>query len=59
MVYKAHTIIQPFYSTVCLQYKSNLLDTASLSDIRNPIEKSITYEVFKTGKNYMWVKRSL
>jgi hypothetical protein len=41
IIYKAHTIIQPFYSTVCLQYKTNLLDTLSLNEIKFQLKSQL------------------
>ena len=41
IIYKAHTIIQPFYSTVCLQYKTNLLDTLSLKEIKIQLKSQL------------------
>ena len=41
IIYKAHTIIQPFYSTVCLQYKTNLLDTLFLNEIKIQLKSQL------------------
>lgn len=37
ILYKAHTFIQPFYSTVCLQYRTSFLDTTSFTEINNEL----------------------
>ncbi len=41
ILYKAHTIIQPFYSTVCLQYRTIFLDTTSFHDINNEFKERL------------------
>lgn len=38
ILYKAHTIVQPFYSTVCLQYKNSSLDTILLNDLGSQLK---------------------
>ncbi len=50
ILYKAHTIIQPFYSTVCLQYKTNLLDTMSLNEIKIQLKDQLNTKVSKLEK---------
>jgi hypothetical protein len=45
LLYKAHTIIQPFYSTICLQYKTNYLDTTSLNDIKIQLKDNLNTKV--------------
>ena len=39
ILYKAHTTVQPFYSTVCLQYKNCLLDTIFLNDLGSKLKE--------------------
>jgi len=41
ILYKAHTIIQPFYSTVCLQYQTSFLDTTSFKEINNELKDGL------------------
>jgi len=53
-LYKAHTIIQPFYSTLCLQYKASILDSIFLNVIKTQLKenlniKVVKYEVIKCG----------
>ena len=45
LLYKAHTIIQPFYSTICLQYKTNYLDTTSLNDIKLQLKNNLNTKI--------------
>ena len=50
ILYKAHTIIQPFYSTVCLLYKTTLLDTMSLNEIKIQLKDQLNTEVSELEK---------
>lgn len=45
LLYTAHTIIQPFYSTICLQYRINYLDTASLNEVKIQLKDNLNTKV--------------
>ena len=45
ILYKAHTFVQPSYSTICLQYKINTLDTMSLNDIKIQLKDYLNTKV--------------
>ncbi len=44
-LYKAHTIIQPFYSTLCLQYKAGAPDTVFLNVIKAQLKENLNVKV--------------
>lgn len=50
ILYKAHTFVQPFYSTICLQYKINSLDTTSLNDIKIQLKDYLNTKVSELKK---------
>jgi hypothetical protein len=50
ILYKAHTIIQPFYSTVCLQYRTTFLDTTSFIDINNELKDRLNSTISETKR---------
>lgn len=50
ILYKAHTIVQPFYSTLCLQYKTNSADTVFLHAIKAQLKESLNITVSEVGK---------
>lgn len=49
-LYKAHTIVQPFYSTLCLQYKTSSLDTVFLNAIKTQLKENLNIKVSKVEK---------
>jgi hypothetical protein len=49
-LFQAHTIVQPFYSSVCLQYKTNLLDTLSLNEIKIQLKSQLNTGVSEFEK---------
>lgn len=50
MLYQSHTIVQPYYSTICLQYKTNSLDTTIISDIKIQLKENLNIKTFKVDK---------
>lgn len=38
ILYSAHTYVQPFYSTICVQYKDCLLDTILINDLKTTLK---------------------
>jgi hypothetical protein len=49
-LYKAHTIVQPFYSTVCLQYKTSLFDSVFLNVIKTHLKENLKIKVLEVEK---------
>ena len=47
ILYTAHTIIQPYYSSVCLQYRTKLPDTAFLNSIKSQLHTRLKVKIPK------------
>ena len=41
VLYTAHTIVQPYYSTICLQYNNVLLDSSLLNFIKGQLKEKV------------------
>lgn len=50
ILYQSHTIVQPYYSTLCLQYKANSLDTTIISDIKTQLKENLNIKTSKVDK---------
>lgn len=50
ILYQSHTIVQPYYSTLCLQYKTNSLDTTIISDIKIQLKENLNIKTSKVDK---------
>jgi hypothetical protein len=50
ILYQSHTIVQPYYSTLCLQYKINSLDTTILNDIKIQLKEKLNIKTSKIDK---------
>lgn len=50
LLYAAHTIVQIYYSTVCLQYKTSSADTMIIEDIKLKLKESLNIKAPKFDK---------
>lgn len=50
ILYQAHTIVQTYYSTVCLQYRTTSLDTIILNDIEVHLKDYLNIKTPKVEK---------
>lgn len=50
ILYQAHTVVQTYYSTLCIQYKSSSLDTAIIDDIKLQLKNNLNIKPPKIDK---------
>ena len=50
ILFHAHTIVQTYYSTLCLQYKTNSLDTTIINNIKLQLKDNLNIKPSKIDK---------